>query len=251
MKKKILSMVMIMILLTLSLAGCKSKKTDGEGVAEETQRANVIEKDADTGEEYYLLADFENYFECAQIKNTKLLGKVTEIKKQDEPDKVTYGEQSAKIEIVGTSTTWGIRKPSMRIGTDSGFFNKTRDFSNMSRFTFDIYNAQDYEANIRFFVSTDISKGATLDPIVYTNLNYEYNIVLDIDLEPNSWNHIEIPAEDIRIVKNDENNRPYFVYGAEALEIVGAFVIQFDRGELHEEQEVFYVDNVRAYLKSE
>ena len=69
-------------------------------------------------------------------------------------------------------------------------------------------------------------------------------------MEPNSWNHIEIDAEDIRILRHGANG-PYFVYGAEALEVVGGFYLHFDRGELHEEPEVFYIDNVRAYISEE
>ena len=35
----------------------------------------------------------------------------------------------------------------------------------------------------------------------------------------------------------------------EALKEVGAFDILFDRGETHDVQQVYYIDNVRAYLK--
>lgn len=83
------------------------------------------------------------------------------------------------------------------------------------------------------------------------NTDYQWNVVNVIELEPNSWNHVEILTEDIRYVKYDDNLKPYYVYGAEALEEVGGFNIEFDRGDIHEKQEVFYFDNVRGYLKSE
>ena len=248
MKKRYLILA-LGLLLALSFSGCKNKETsknvDGE------QRSNVVGTDEETGEKYYLLADFENYFECTQVKYGASFGTVTEINKKDEPDMVPNGEQSVKLEILGTEETWNQRKPAMRISTTSGFFNQTTDFSDMSRLTFDIYNAQDYEASIRFFVDDKIDPRSTFEDRVQTNANYEYNIIQIIDLKPNSWNHIEIDAEDMKLVQYDKEGKAYNIYGAEALAAVGGFCIQFDRGELHEEQEVFYFDNVRAYLKSE
>ena len=38
-------------------------------------------------------------------------------------------------------------------------------------------------------------------------------------------------------------------YGADALEAVGGFHITFDRGELHEHPQQFYIDNIRAYIQ--
>ncbi len=250
MKKRLL-LITLGLVLAFSMSGCKDKAKKTSDDVQEEQRKNVIGTDEETGEQYYLLADFENYFECTQVKYEASFGTITEISKEDEPDMVTNGEQSVKLEILGTEETWRQRKPSMRITTTGGFFNQTTDFSNMSRLTFDIYNAQDYEASIRFYVDEQIDPRSTFPDQVHTNSNYEYTIIQIIDLEPNSWNHIELNAEDMRVVRYDTEGKAYNVYGAEALGAVGAFHIQFDRGELHEEQEVFYFDNVRAYLKSE
>lgn len=248
MKKRLL-LITLGLVLAFSMSGCKGKdKKVSEEVTEE-HRSNVIEKDEETGEEYYLLADFEDYYECTQVKYGASFGTVTEIKKADEPDMVPNGDQSVKLEILGVEETWQQRKPSMRISTTNGFFNQTTNFANMTKFTFDIYNAQDYEACIRFYVDERIDPRDTFADRVATNANFEYNIIQIFDLKPKSWNHIEIDAEDIRQLRYDTEGKPYNVYGADALQTVGAFHIEFDRGELHEEQEVFYFDNVRAYMK--
>ncbi len=249
--KKRLVLLALGLVLAFSFSGCKEKDKEVSGGSQEEQRKNVMGTDEETGEKYYLLADFENYYECTQVKYAAAFGTITEISKDEEPDMVTNGEQSVKLEILGTEETWRQRKPSMRITTTNGFFNQTTDFSNMSKLTFDIYNAQDYEACIRFFVDDKIDPQVTFEDQVLTNVNHEFTIVDIIDLKPNSWNHIELDAKDMRLVRYDENGKSYYVYGADALAAVGGFHIQFDRGELHEEQEVFYFDNVRAYLKSE
>ena len=247
MKKYIL--LVALVVCALSLSGCKKDKQVSTQQQETKQRTNVKETDAKTGEEYYLLADFENYFECSQVSYIASFGTVTEISKEEEPDMVPYGNQSVKLEILGTEESWRLRRPTMRFYNGNGFFNETTDFSNMSKISFDIYNAQDYEASIRFYVDSLIERTDNQLLNIFTNTDYKYNVVNIIDLKPNSWNHIEILAEDIRAVQYDGQAKPYFVYGEEALKVVGGFNIEFDRGEIHEEQEVFYFDNLRAYLK--
>lgn len=257
MKKKKVLIVVLLFLLTLSaifavvVVTSKKKEVNDETKVKKEQRTNVKETDAQTGEEYYLLADFENYFECSQVSYIASFGTVTPISKDKEPDMVPYGNQSVKLEILGTEESWRLRRPTMRFYNGNGFFNATTDFSNLSKISFDIYNAQDYEASIRFYVDSLIKRTENQLLNIFTNTDYKYNVVNVIDLKPNSWNHIEIEAGDIRAVKYDGQAKPYFVYGEEALKIVGGFNIEFDRGEIHEEAEVFYFDNLRAYLKDE
>lgn len=257
MKKKKIVIVALLLLLTISavlavvLINSNKKTANDDSTAKEEQRTNVKEKDDETGEEYYLLADFENYFECSQVSYIASFGTVTQISKEEEPDMVPYGNQSVKLEILGTEESWRQRRPTMRFFNGNGFFNATTDFSNMSKISFDIYNAQDYEASIRFYIDSSIKRTNSQLLNIFTNTDYKYNTVNVIDLKPNSWNHIEIPAEDIRAVKYDEQAKAYFVYGSEALEVVGGFNIEFDRGEIHEETEIFYFDNLRAYMKNE
>lgn len=250
MKKKIIAITFVLLIVLLS--ACKEKEqVDNEQQPKAEQRTNVKETDAQTGEEYYLLADFENYFECSQVSYIASFGTVTQISKEEEPDMVPYGNQSVKLEILGTEESWRLRRPTMRFYNGNGFFNETTDFSNLSKISFDIYNAQDYEASIRFYVDSLIKRTENQLLNIFTNTDYKFNVVNVIDLKPNSWNHIEIDANDIRAVKYDGQAKPYFVYGEEALKVVGGFNIEFDRGEIHEEAEVFYFDNLRAYLKSE
>lgn len=252
MKKKIVT-IMLGLAMILSLTACADEKSAQGDIVEASkeQRKNVVEKDKETGETYYLLADFENYYETTQVKYGASFGTVTEIQKSEEPDMVTYGQQSVKLEILGNEETWHQHNPYMRFCTNGGFFNLTTDFSNMTKFTFDIYNGQDYEVTIRFYPDTNVNPRATLADRVVVDDNYEYNIINKITLEPNAWNHVEIPAEEIKILMYDTEGRAYNVYGAEALKTVGGFHIMFDRGELHEEPQIYYFDNVRAYIGDE
>lgn len=249
MKKKIIAITLV--ILAMLLSACKGNEQVNNEKPEAEQRTNVKETDTQTGEEYYLLADFENYFECSQVSYIASFGTVTPISKEEEPDMVPYGNQSVKLEILGTEESWRLRRPTMRFYNGNGFFNATTNFSNLSKISFDIYNAQDYEASIRFYTDNLIKRTDNQLLNVFTNTDYKYNVVNIIDLEPNSWNHVEILAEDIRAVQYDGQAKPYFVYGSEALQAVGGFNIEFDRGEIHEEAEVFYFDNLRAYLKKE
>lgn len=253
MKRKIITFMLGLTLIAglTACAGNKPAQADKtETETKQEQRKNVKETDETTGESYYLMGDFENYFEATQVKYGATFGTVTQVKKADEPDMVTYGEQSLKLKIVGTEQTWHQHNPYLRFSTNNGFFNLTTDFSNMSRFTFDIYNGQDYEVSIRFYPDVNVNPRSTLADRVLVNDNYAYRITNIITLEPNQWNHVEIPAKEMKIIQYDTEGRAYNVYGAEALQAIGGFHIMFDRGELHEKQQIYYLDNVRAYLEN-
>lgn len=255
MRKKILAILLCGILM-LNVSACADKKaqvddTDSNQQSTTQQRKNVQGIDEQTKEKYYLLGDFENYYECTQVKYGSSFGKITQIKKTEEADMVTMGEQSAKLEILGTEETWLNHSPYMRFATTSDFFNLTTDFSNMTKFTFDIYNAQDYEVTIRFYADNNVDPRFSMPDEVLTDDNYEFCITNKINLEPNKWNHVEIKAEDIKIVQYDKEGKAYNVSGAQALQTVGAFVILFDRGELHENTQIYYMDNVRAYIEEQ
>lgn len=248
--KKISVLTVALLLLLTSLTACSKKQAANEELAnKEEQRSNVTETDAETGEEYYLLGDFENYFECSQVAYNASFGTVTQITKEEEPDMVPYGNQSVKLKILGTEESFFMIRPTMRFSMKSAFFDQTTDFSNVSRISFDIYNTQDYEASVRFYI--DDLENYRQDRSYLYNTDYTNCPSIILDLKPNSWNHIEIPAEDIKVLKYDKNGSGYMAYGAEALQTTCGINIEFDRGEIHEEQEVFYFDNLRAYLISE
>ena len=76
MKKQICFILIFVILLSLTACG-EQKNAEGSApttvnngpVEERESRSNVVETDPETGETYYLLADFETYYECSQVKN--------------------------------------------------------------------------------------------------------------------------------------------------------------------------------------
>ena len=161
---------------------------------------------------------------------------------------VTNGEASAHITISGNESSWLKRRPNLRISTTTGFFNYTTDFSNMEYMALDVYNCQDYEVEIRFYVNPSIDATNTMEDRYATHPNNPYNIVCSVFLQP-GWNNLQIPAEAFKQVAYDDNGVRYMKYGADALEAVGGFHITFDRGELHENPQQFYIDNVRAYIQ--
>lgn len=249
--KKRIWMILLCGLLLMNCCACGQKQAQQTGdEAEQSQnkenkteqRKNVIEKDEKTGESYYLLGDFENYFECSQVKYSNSFGKVTQIKKSEKPDMVTYGEQSVKVDILGVEETWHKLDPCMEFSSSTGFFDLTSDFSNMSKFTFDIYNAQDYEVGIRVYQGSG-------GEMVFVNENHNLCLSTRFTLKPNQWNHVEMDASLFKGIQYDIQLQAFNSTGADALKSVNNFVIMFDRGELHESEQTYYVDNVRAYLK--
>ena len=107
--------------------------------------------------------------------------------------------------------------------------------------------SQDYDAQIRVWMSADINPRFTYPDLTFTNANNPNTIVHIVELTP-GWNRIEVPAEVFKTPSYDSNAKLVMLSGSEALAAVGAFCIYFDRGELHEIPEEFYLDNVRAYL---
>ena len=250
---------MLCLILSLALAMCfaacgeaqTAETTTEPSVTEksvtEENRSNVVETDPETGETYYLLADFENYFECSQVKYAGDVGKVDMISRADQPDMVTDGAGSIHFTVSGASDFQRKFTPHIRFSTVSKIFDLTTDFSNMDRLSFDIYNCQDYDAQIRICMSADINPRFTYPDLTFINPNNPNTVIHVVELTP-GWNHVEVPAEAFKTPSYDSNAKLVMLSGADALAAVGAFCIFFDRGELHEVPEEFYLDNVRAYL---
>lgn len=251
--KKLICLI-LSLALVMCFAACGETQTAEtttepsatEPVAEEL-RSNVIETDPETGETYYLLADFENYYECSQVKYAGDVGKVDMISAASQPDMVTYGEGSIHITVSGASDFQRKFKPHIRFSTVGELFNLTTDFSDMDRLTFDIYNCQDYEAQVRVWVSSDINPRFAYPDATFISANNPNTIVHIVTLSP-GWNHVDVPAEVFKIPSYNSSGELVMLTGADALKAVGAFCLSFDRGELHEVPEKFYLDNVRAYL---
>ena len=130
MTKRILA-AFLSVCLLLCFAGCENRQSQTDDqtdrpdtVQKEKIRSNVMEFDEETGEDYYLIGDFESYFECSQIKITG--GRLTQIKKSENPELVTYGEQSLQVVVPA-----GELDVALRMATDTAFFNETTDFSNL------------------------------------------------------------------------------------------------------------------------
>ncbi|MBQ1211716.1 MAG: hypothetical protein IIX68_07935 [Clostridia bacterium] len=257
--KKALTLILIAALLVACLCGCNPSASSDAPQTEKKpsnrldigeRRSNVKLTD-ENGQEYYLMGDFENYYEATQVKYSAGFGKVDMISKAEQPDKVTNGEGSIHVTVAGNESTWHKRRPNIRFSTTNAFFNATTDFSKLDRFTLDVYNCQDYEVELRFVLSTQVYNNVTFEDRILTDPNYEYSTAESYYLAPNTWTTVEVPADVMRYVSWDTEGKAYLVTGAEALSAVGAFVFTFDRGELHENPQEFYFDNARAYLKSE
>lgn len=229
--------------LVFSFAGCKdrqSQETSGQNtqpnaVTKEKHRSNVIEYDDEIGLDYYLIGDFEDYFECSQVKYTG--GKMTQIKKSENPDLVTYGNQSLQIMVPA-----GESDVSLRMATDTAYFNATTDFSNLSKVTFDVYNAQAESRSVRFYLNRFV-RTATSDGTwnyawedIWHDDN-QYSTSFRFDLNPNGWTHIEITAQEFAGKHQSD------------LSQVDGFYVEFEDGRLYDTDQIYYLDNVRVYIE--
>jgi len=242
MKKRILALL-LMVCLMLCIVGCGEKKSpeNGESQPDKVEipekRSNVMEYDEQIGEYYYLLGDFETYFECSQVKYTG--GKMTQIRKAENPELVTYGEQSLMITVPA-----GESDVSLRMATDTAFFNETTDFYNLTKVSFDVYNAQSEVRSVRFYLNR-FMRTATSDGT--WNYKWEdiwhddnqYSTSFRFDIEPEKWTHIEITAEEFAAKLQPD------------LSQIDGFYVAFEDGRLFDTDQNYYLDNVRVYIGEE
>ena len=193
---------------------------------------------------YYLLADFENYQQVTQVKNGWSLGKITMIAKtmptgivygkhlikvSENTEMITRGNQCIKVEIMGKEELWGKRDPYLGFKTNGTYFQKY-DFTDCESILVDIYNASNEILKVKFYVhDTRYEDLHSLKP-------YNYSFELK-----QGANAIELPLD-----------AGMFAYPpAEGIFAnVGEIGFIFDRGELHEEMQVIYMDNLRAKMKA-
>ena len=129
--KKILCLVLA-ALCFMTLSSCNGEQPEAPAATqpEAEQRSNVVEVD-ENGQTYYLLADFENYYEASQLGLFADFGTIELVSRQEQPEMVTNGEASGHITISGNESSWLKRRPNLRISTTTGYFNYTTDFSDM------------------------------------------------------------------------------------------------------------------------
>ncbi len=176
---------------------------------------------------YYQLADFESYEETVQNKfsgNAQLALSST----------ASNGDYSLKVAVQpgqDGETVW--------IPTTSKYFSATTDFSGATKITFKVYNAQDADSTVRFYLNTYDRSGDVYNAGTYFKADadiwhddHPQNTSFRFTLAP-GWNEITINAEDI---------------GTDYLGYVGAFIIAFDSGAGFDAEQVFYLDDVRVYM---
>ena len=133
---------------------------------------------------------------------------------------------------------------SLRMATDTAFFNETTDFSNLSKISFDVYNAQEESRSVRFYLNR-FMRTATSDGTwnyawedIWHDDN-QYSTSFRFDLSPNGWTHIEITAQEFA-----GKNQP-------DLSQVDGFYVEFEDGRLYDTDQTYYLDNVRVYIGEE
>ena len=138
--KKILCLILaVLCIMTMYACSSEQPETPAATEPEEEQRSNVVETD-ENGQTYYLLADFENYYEASQLGLFADFGTMELVSRQEQPEMVTNGETSAHVTISGNESSWLKRRPNLRISTTTGFFNYTTDFSDMEYLALDVWD---------------------------------------------------------------------------------------------------------------
>lgn len=174
----------------------------------ENDVSNVIEGD------YLLLADFENYNQVAQLRFSNCFGKLEMV---SDSKYVTHGNYALKCVIDGYGERIGHYDPQIMVFTSMDYF-QLDNLSNIDYIEVDIYNDMSYDLVMRFNLTW-----------IYFSKDYIYETVT---LKP-GMNHIQISLEKLKACYGDE---------------IRYFAFTFDRGELHEEKQVIYIDNFKGHL---
>ena len=218
--KKLIALIIVAFCICTFFVGCSSSISKGENVKSIDEFLAITKPDPYrlTGSNifedgFYILADFETYGEVIQPLYGNSFGKVKMI---TDSQYVKRGKQPVRLEIAGTEFETGTTNPYIGFYTNSRYFQKS-DFSDCDYLEIDIFNAQDEDATIMFSTYHFVP-------------NYP-DKQLTIVLQP-GWNDVIIDASKIWQIEKVEE-----------------FMFVFDRGELHEERQVFYMDNFRAHKK--
>jgi hypothetical protein len=227
----------------IAFGGCDNTgDNESSSVSEESSTSEQVQNQPIIENGCMQIADFESYDDIAgNVKSGWSFGTWTLITKGELPGNgvagkhlykaateaelvtITRGNQSLKCEILGREELWGKRSPYIGFKTDGTYFNKY-DFNDCESVLVDIYNAMDYDLNVAFYMCPDSS---------VTSQPYRYYFTVKPGM-----NNVEIPV-DYSILS----------YGyKEILDRVEELGFIFERGELHEETQVVYIDNFRVKL---
>ena len=217
--KRIISslLVLLMLLSCFTMSGCtKLNKTNKEEKKEEKEEAMVL-KDEDALETF-MIADFESYEEIIRMKSKNSLGTLTENRDRTF---MKSGHQSLKLKVHGRENLNYImnQEPMLEIYTTVESIGKV-DYINYNEFRICMYNAMDYDVMMQFMVND-----------IYANRRA-------IWLTP-GWNDVVIDID------------PVLYQELLGVDKINKFQFIFDRGELHEEKEVVYLDAFRAVRTKE
>lgn len=160
MKKKfwILLALLMLCLAAVSAAGC-SKKQSGDSTV--------------------LLSGFESVDELLSMNWQNMFGAADVV---EDDDYVTQGEHAAKLSVRGDYSAGTAARPSMTIYTNSEWLQKT-DYSDTTKMTVDVYNAQDETVNMYFQFG-----------VLNEQNTYQYSSETKIELQPGA-NSVEIPFD--------------------------------------------------------
>jgi len=176
---------------------------------------------------YYRLADFETYTDT--VRN-KLTGNAV----FGLSDTAQSGSHSLKVDVQP-----GQKGGSIWIPTVSGYFSATTDFSGAQKITFKVFNAQDADRTVRFYMNTYDRSSSVYNMGTYTKASADIwhddhpeNTSVRTVLAP-GWNEVTVDLS---------------VFGTGYRSYVGAFIITFDSGVGYDTEQVFYLDDVRVYM---
>ena len=220
-KTAIVLMLILACFACLAMNGCAEKQTEPAVQQPEFVYREDGWRTKVPGE--YLIGDYESDLECANIiMQSTRFGKLSLSEAN-----ATLNEKSLKIEVYGTGNLYmdTLEIPGIKIGTTADtadadrnkHINLETDYSDYDAVKFDMYSEMDCDTYIQFCVN-----------------DIKFNV--NIRIQP-GMNHIEIPTDtglsmDIYGNKND-------------LSLVYWFMFRFQRYDVYEKVQVYYLDNLR------
>ena len=220
----------MVFVLAFTLASCggesggndsvDSSATDSQSVeptSENDAREEISEIIDGDVEEGYMIADFESYSEIVQMSAQHTLGTLIENK---DKKYIKTGKQSLGIKIVGRENdiwdSW--EEPMLKLRTSSPYIQK-KDYSQFNEFRLSAYNDTENDICLQFLFNANKAQRRVFW------------------LKP-GWNEVKIDYDPLVLKANLSIGN------------IETFTFIFDRGVLHETQEVVYFDNFRAVRTS-